>query len=136
MGEEVCDGELCPLGLLDARQLAVALHEVEQCVAAAVDDGSPLLSSIEGEGIGERLADGDDGRQGVHNLVGQHADELLPGLHLLLLHQHRHVLQRHDEPSPSVDAQQYGGEGAAVHHLFVLGDGREDVGRQIPRPLP
>ena len=45
MSEEFADGEGRTLGGLDARQLAIVLHEVKEGVAATVDNGesfSPL----------------------------------------------------------------------------------------------
>ena len=43
MSKEFADGEGRPLGCFDTRQLAVAFYEVEQRVAAAVDDGTGLV---------------------------------------------------------------------------------------------
>ena len=59
--------------------------------------------------------------------MGQHADELLPRFHLLALHQHRDILQRHHEATLAINAQQHRREGTAIYHFGMFRNGLENV---------
>ena len=65
------------------RELPVVLDKLHQLRAGLVDDLQPLARLAIGrgeQGLGER----DDGCHGVHDFVGEHTDELHPGVYLLV----------------------------------------------------
>ena len=80
----------------DVGQLAVGVDKREQVAAGAVDDLQP------GPGLGivgsaeQGLAQAGDGRHGVHDLVGEHADELVPRLLLAVVQFAANVVDGND----------------------------------------
>ena len=121
--EKLGQGKDLKVGSGQAGELPVVLDEVEEALAAPLDGvhrvahvahGLEIESAVFGltvqHGV-SRGCQGGDGGDGVHDLVGEDADEVLPGLHLLLFELALDVLQRDQGVLLSVQAEGGGGHG-------------------------
>ena len=106
--------------LLHLRQLAVVLHKGVQVVRHVMDGEKalPVVGGGGGRSLQEQLADAADGSRGIHYLMGEHAREALPRLHLVLGHQQAHVL-----PQGVEGAQQ----GALTRHPPYVGETEREI---------
>ncbi len=91
-------------------EAAISLHEIEQSAAACVDSRHAaqhvvlLLGlrntkhrrrdAVVDQGLADQPAERDDRRDGIHDLVSQHADEFLPGVDLLPVELVADILER------------------------------------------
>ena len=99
-------------------QFAVVLREMEQALAAAVDGLQGLLHLAvllggrfcRGGLPGERLAQRQDGGEGVHDFVGQHPGERLPRFQLLFFQYVVYVFDREEYPWVVVQSEACGRE--------------------------
>ena len=111
LGEEIGGREELEVGLGHAGQVAVAVDEVEKALATLLDrlqgaaDVAEALAARPVQPFSIRpstvASQRGDGGHGVHDLVGQDPDELLPGLDLLLLELAADVLDRDQREVPS-----------------------------------
>lgn len=114
--EKVVDADGCKARTRHACELAVVADEGCEALATAVDDVEPLMDylacvRIVGRRVhtfAESAGEGDYGRDGVHDFVGEHPDELLPCLGFGVLYGCVYVAYGDDELFASVEFHAYG----------------------------
>ena len=72
-------------GSLELGELAVTIYKVGELLAGVVNRLNAFLvfASLDLRGAEVSLADAGDGSRGVHDFVGEHAGQLLPGFHFV-----------------------------------------------------